>query len=97
MSVKEVTYWTVECDEEGCGVTLGDLGGEYSAWADEGVAAEDWTNSDGLILHESDDKALCPKHAEAYRWCEHCGDQRTTGRDENGDAICGKCEAQVTA
>jgi hypothetical protein len=93
MSVKAVTYYTVECDAEGCTTALGDLGGDYAAWADDGSAIEDWTNSDGLILDDGDGECLCPKHAEAYRWCEHCGDERTKGRDANGDAICAACDA----
>ena len=96
MSIKEVTYFTVECDAGNCGKTLGDLGGDYSAWADEWMAVEEWTNHDGLVLTEDvDGKALCPDHAKDYLWCDQCGDKRTTDRDADDSPICPACAERV--
>lgn len=90
MALKEVTYFTVECDAADCGQDLSDFS-DYSAWGDGGVACDEWSNADGLIL--DDGTALCSTHAAAYLWCDQCGDNRTLLRDDDGDPLCSQCKA----
>lgn len=43
MSVKEVTYYQIVCDEPGCTFKTGDGGEDFSAWSDANAALEDWS------------------------------------------------------
>lgn len=40
MSIREVTYYEVVCDFEGCGTKTGDMGGDFSAFSDLAALAE---------------------------------------------------------
>ncbi|MGZ4519081.1 MAG: hypothetical protein ACXVGA_00515 [Mycobacteriaceae bacterium] len=86
MSVKAVTYYTVDCDEPDCGATLGDYG-DYSAWADSGSAIDDWTNDDGIVL--DDGRSFCHNHAKGKR-CDSCGEVEDL-TEADGDFFCAEC------
>jgi hypothetical protein len=60
MTIREVTYYQVACDEPGCGLDTETKGGEYTAWSDTDGAVEDWTGSDGQVL--DDGRTYCEKH-----------------------------------
>jgi hypothetical protein len=92
MSIKAVTYYTVECDEPGCGVTLSDLS-DYSAWGDEGSATEDWANSDGIVL--DDGRAFCDDHVRGKR-CDGCGEVEDL-TEIDGDFFCASCAKEEAA
>lgn len=68
MSVREVTYYQVVCDEPGCEFNTEDFCDEYSAWSDSGTAIDDWVNAD--LYHGDDGRDLCPAHAPK---CPGCG------------------------
>lgn len=69
MSVKEVTYYVVECDARGCDQRAD--GGEYTAWdCPEGATNEaeclDWA------VVKSKGEHYCPDHLD--RACIECGE-----------------------
>lgn len=67
MSIREVTYYEVVCDFEGCGTKTGDMGGDFSAFSDHGWALDDWINGDGYF---HDGVTLCAEHAPMD--CDEC-------------------------
>jgi hypothetical protein len=84
MSIKEATYYYVECDAAGCGARTGDMG-EYSAWSDHGVALDEWVSGDGY----HDDKtgqSFCGDHWPTL--CVECEDAIATGVDADGEVAC---------
>ena len=58
MSIKEVTYYQIECDEPNCERCTGD--GEFSAWGDAGAALDDWRDGDGVFTE--DGRTFCEEH-----------------------------------
>lgn len=96
MSVREVAYYEVACDHEGCGVTTGDKG-DYSAWSDRDGAVEDWEGSEGWVSKDGA-RAFCEEHRPPS--CAECGE--TEGLIEKqgtgGDLWCAEhvpCEIHV--
>lgn len=69
MSVREVTFFEVVCDADGCGTKTGDLGGDFSAWADHSQALSDWESYNGGYDPETG-KTYCPDHVEKCPECE---------------------------
>jgi hypothetical protein len=64
MSMKEVGYFTYECDWDECELTA-DEDCEFSAWSDEMGARESLENSD--YFYPIDGKWYCRKH---WHWGE---------------------------
>lgn len=70
MTMRELTYYQVMCDEPGCRFVGG---GAYSAWAEAEYAEDEWRDNDGQIL------ASDPAHFRYYceeHWrpvCAKCG------------------------
>lgn len=60
MSIREVTYYEVVCDFEGCCT----MGGDFSAFS---WALDDWINGDGYF---HDGVTLCAEHAPMD--CDEC-------------------------
>lgn len=73
MTVKEATYYYVQCDGPGCEFKTGDTGSDYSAWGDSGAAADDWECSD--LQSTAEGKHYCDAHR--LPMCADCG--RTEG------------------
>ncbi len=68
MSIREVTYYQVVCDEPGCVVTTETVSDEYSAWSDSGQAVDHWVNVG--LYHGEDGRDLCDLHSPK---CPGCG------------------------
>jgi len=82
MSVNEVTYYEVSCDEPGCGTETGDLG-DYSAWSNRGAALDQWLDADGQYL--PDGSTYCESHRKPQ--CDEC--EEFVPVDE--DRLCTSC------
>lgn len=72
MAVNAVTYYEVQCDftsPEGvrCSTKTGDMG-DFSAWADDGAAIDQWRDF-GTYNYETGE-AFCEEHAPK---CPGCG------------------------
>ena len=68
MTLNAKTYYEVACDEPGCGITTGDLNGDFSAWSDHGQAVTDWEEHDGQVR---DGQYYCNRHRKPQ--CDECG------------------------
>lgn len=90
MSVKEVTFYRVECDAEGCTVSTEDMG-DYAAWADPGAALDEW-GREGEARSFDDGRTLCREHAQPYV-CVGCEAESTVPLEvvEDDDRLCPKC------
>jgi hypothetical protein len=69
MSIKQVPYYQVECDEPGCDYSTFDTSSDYSAFGDQDGAQDDWGYGD----HQSteDGKHYCDSHRRPE--CADCG------------------------
>lgn len=94
MSIKEVTYYQVHCDESGCDVKTGDMA-EYSAFGEASQAKDDWEDGDGIVC--DDGRTFCGNHTLGKRCagCDHVGTDLTM--DESDEYWCPKCLADETA
>lgn len=93
MSIREVTYYQIECDYPGCDFATGDNGSEYySAWDSAGGAEGEWRYDGGITA--DDGKHLCEEHSTEYM-CLECGEdfsQPVPQRpDHDGERWCDKC------
>jgi len=68
MSIKQATFYAIQCDYPGCTYDTSDLG-EYSAWMHLSDAVEEWQSADMLIVKNGpDDKRFyCDEH---WMWSE---------------------------
>lgn len=88
MSVKEATYYFVQCDGPDCNFATEDMGGDHSAWAEADGAVEEWECSD--YQSTADGKHYCDQHRLPQ--CADC--DRTDGLvnddpdGESGDWWC---------
>lgn len=81
MSLREVTYYQVACDQEGCTVDTDSLSSDYSAWSDRNGAEEEWQDDDHMIV--GDGRHFCVDHRRGHE-CDHCdwtGDGATPADD----------------
>lgn len=94
MSIREVTYYQVACDEPGCQVATDALGSEYSAWGDPGGAEEEWESYNGLAF---DGWHFCGEHRLTHEcsWCSWEGAGATPNDD--GEFLCPSCLAEGEA
>lgn len=76
MSVREVTFYEVHCDRDGCPVKSGDLD-DYSAWADRSDALEQWAQHDGWVSPDGT-RTLCPEHRPMI--CAACDEEAVVTR-----------------
>ncbi len=88
MSVKEVTYYTVICDE--CGVSAFE-GQEFTAWSDADGAI--WAVAESLEWSEDNGQHRCSKHNP---FCENCGKDAGEFCGER-DFLCPVCFATEDA
>lgn len=81
--INPATYYSVSCDEPGCGVTAHDLGSEFAAWADAGLAVDDWIS---IGCQETPDgKHYCEGHRKPQ--CDDC----EVLAPVNDDGLCESC------
>lgn len=81
MSIRELTYYDVKCDDcERCTADSGD----YSAWSDSGHAMDDWVDGDNWVGYWCGfgSMALCEEHAPR----EVCG----CAQQDDDDCGCGE-------
>ena len=87
MSIKEVTYYFIQCDAPDCTFKTGDNNSDYSAWSDIDGALTDWNCAD--LQSTAEGKHYCDTHR-----VNECGDcDRTEGLvndadDDSGDWWC---------
>lgn len=82
MGLKEATYFSVECDAEGCGTNTSELG-DYSAWHDHGEALNEWTCAGGSYDAETGE-TLCSLHVPRCPVCDEPLDEDHLDEDHEG-------------
>jgi hypothetical protein len=61
VTIREVPYYEVSCDYEGCPYTLYDATGEWTAFVDREQAVDAWHDADGTVVNETG-QTFCWKH-----------------------------------
>lgn len=89
MSIKEETYYRVECDHDGCTTDTSDLG-DFSAWGDRGVASDEWAECAQRIDIDGETKHYCEKHQ-----LPQCGECDEPGNPDHPDELCDACAKAV--
>lgn len=95
MTIREVTFYQVQCDQSGCTETTETLGGDYSAWGNTSGAEDDWVNAEGQATE--DGKHFCEQHRVPE--CCDCGSTAVVVNDApdgSGDWYCEKCRTGET-
>lgn len=87
MSIRQVAYYQVHCDEAGCDRSTGDTG-EYSAWSSREDAQTDWEEGWGIAL--DDGRTFCETHSVDKR-CAGCDYKGTDLTEYDEDRWCPKC------
>lgn len=86
MSIREVTYYFIQCDHPDCTYKTGDTNSDYSAWSDRDGAETDWEYAD--LQSTADGKHYCDAHRKPE--CADC--DRTEGlihdAEESGEWWC---------
>lgn len=97
MSIKEVTYYEVHCDEPGCGRCTETENETFGAFLSQSRAVDDWSINEGYDM--GSDRHLCAKHAEPYI-CQKCSDvvpEPIPFTLFGGERICAECVEAIEA
>lgn len=94
MSIREVTYYQVACDEPGCGLDTGSLGHDYSAWSDRDGAVDAWEEVGNGVVFD-DGRAYCEEHRRSHT-CEGCGENDVVV-EVDGQWYCRECREEMGA
>ena len=92
MSLHDVRYWTVECDEPGCEYTLG-TDSDYSAWADKSAAVEDWCEAGWGVVMPDGKTAYCGQHIPD-EFCPDDDEHKHDWEPWYDGEICGNCSRE---
>ena len=92
MSIKEVTYYRVQCDYPGCFIDTEDIDDNYSAFMQAGCAEDSWECSDCQTISgygTESDRHYCVEHRVPE--CVACF-RLGVLQDSGGDFWCGQCD-----
>jgi hypothetical protein len=90
MALKEVTYYQIECDYEGCGeATDTQMTSDYSAFSDHGSAHDEWIAC-GHYAGE-DGSHYCAEHSPSPCVDDECSEDCAACASGDLELMCGDC------